>query len=77
MQCVGKELSSELSSEEKKEALQQAMAGKKILCPRPPGAVKRPQRSSAFFIENLLCTALSYERARRLAALFGGFRPGQ
>ena len=31
MQCVGKELSSELSSEEKKEALQQAMAGKRIL----------------------------------------------
>ena len=31
MQCTGRELSSELSSEEKKEALQQAMAGKKIL----------------------------------------------
>ena len=31
MQCVGKELSSELSSEEKKEALQQGMAGKRIL----------------------------------------------
>eukprot|EP01045_Picozoa_sp_COSAG04_P004647 COSAG04_NODE_205_length_20393_cov_45.275796_13_plen_2486_part_00 len=31
MQCTGKELSSELSSEEKKEALQQAMAGKRVL----------------------------------------------
>ena len=31
MQCTGKELSSELSSEEKKEQLQQAMAGKRIL----------------------------------------------
>eukprot|EP01047_Picozoa_sp_COSAG01_P057793 COSAG01_NODE_6725_length_3527_cov_1.558051_3_plen_371_part_01 len=31
MQCVGRELSAELSSEEKKEALQQAMAGKRIL----------------------------------------------
>eukprot|EP01048_Picozoa_sp_COSAG05_P015614 COSAG05_NODE_1900_length_3858_cov_2.298218_1_plen_899_part_10 len=31
MQCTGKELSAELSSEEKKQALQQAMAGKKIL----------------------------------------------
>ena len=31
MQCTGKELSAELSSEEKKQALQQVMAGKKIL----------------------------------------------
>ena len=31
MQCTGKELSSELSSDEKKEQLQQAMAGKRIL----------------------------------------------
>ncbi|MEC9396791.1 MAG: NB-ARC domain-containing protein, partial [Myxococcota bacterium] len=31
MQCTGKELSSELSLEEKKEALQQAMAGKRLL----------------------------------------------
>eukprot|EP01051_Picozoa_sp_SAG22_P004182 SAG22_NODE_218_length_14885_cov_24.733699_3_plen_893_part_00 len=31
MQCTGKELSAELSSEEKKQALQQAMAGKKVL----------------------------------------------
>jgi hypothetical protein len=31
MQCTGRELSAELSSEEKKQALQQAMAGKKIL----------------------------------------------
>ena len=31
MQCTGKELSAELSSEEKKQGLQQAMAGKRIL----------------------------------------------
>ena len=31
MQCTGKELSSELSLEEKKEALKQAMAGKRVL----------------------------------------------
>ena len=31
MQCTGKELSAELSSDEKKEALQQAMAGKRVL----------------------------------------------
>ena len=31
MQCTGKELSAELSSEEKKEALQQAMSGKRVL----------------------------------------------
>ena len=31
MQCTGTELSGELSSEEKKEALQQAMAGKRLL----------------------------------------------
>ena len=31
MQCTGKELSAELSSEEKKEALQQAMAKKRVL----------------------------------------------
>eukprot|EP01052_Picozoa_sp_SAG31_P019382 SAG31_NODE_1409_length_8471_cov_12.764931_5_plen_336_part_00 len=31
MQCAGKELSPELSSEEKKEALQQAMLGKRVL----------------------------------------------
>jgi hypothetical protein len=31
MQCTGKELSSELSSEERKEALQQAMSGKRVL----------------------------------------------
>ena len=31
MQCTGRELSPELSSEEKKQALQQAMAGKRIL----------------------------------------------
>jgi hypothetical protein len=31
MQCTGKELSAELSSEEKQQALQQAMAGKKVL----------------------------------------------
>eukprot|EP01048_Picozoa_sp_COSAG05_P005356 COSAG05_NODE_315_length_11604_cov_8.336375_6_plen_1129_part_00 len=31
MQCTGKELSAELSSEERKEALQQAMSGKRIL----------------------------------------------
>ena len=31
MQCTGRELSPELSSDEKKEALQQAMAGKRIL----------------------------------------------
>ena len=31
MQCTGKELSPELSSEEKKEALQQAMSGKRVL----------------------------------------------
>ena len=31
MQCTGKELSAELSSDEKKEALQQAMSGKRVL----------------------------------------------
>jgi hypothetical protein len=31
MQCAGRELSAELSAEERKEALQQAMAGKRIL----------------------------------------------
>eukprot|EP01046_Picozoa_sp_COSAG06_P105881 COSAG06_NODE_52146_length_307_cov_1.245192_1_plen_53_part_10 len=31
MQCTGKELSPELSSEEKQEALQQAMKGKRVL----------------------------------------------
>ena len=31
MQCTGKELSSELSSDEKKEALKQAMSGKRVL----------------------------------------------
>ena len=46
-------------------------------CPRPPGAVKRPQRSAVFFYENPFCMGLSYGRAGRLTALFGGFRPGQ
>jgi hypothetical protein len=31
MQCTGKELTAELSSEEKMEALQQAMKGKRVL----------------------------------------------
>ena len=31
LQCMGKELSAELSSNEKKETLQQAMAGKRVL----------------------------------------------
>jgi hypothetical protein len=31
MQCTGKELSAELSSDEKQEALQQAMVGKRVL----------------------------------------------
>jgi hypothetical protein len=44
-------------------------------CPRPPGAVKRPSRSSAFSIVNRCCMALLYGRAGRLTAKNGGFRP--
>jgi hypothetical protein len=47
------------------------------LCPRPPGAFKRPYRSLAFPYENPFCMALLYGRAGRLTTLFGGFRPGQ
>ncbi len=47
------------------------------LCPRPPGAIKRPQRSPVFSIEKRFSIALLYGRAGRLTALFGGFRPGQ
>ena len=46
-------------------------------CPRLPGAVKRPQRSLVFSIEDQFCMALLYGRAGRLTALFGGFGPGQ
>ena len=46
-------------------------------CSRPPGVVKRPQRSLAFSIANRFCMALLYGRAGRLTALFGVFRPGQ
>jgi hypothetical protein len=42
MQCMGVELSAELSSEEKQQALQQAMAGKKILLVRPRARCDRP-----------------------------------
>ena len=48
-----------------------------VLCPRPPGAVKRPSRSSAFSYENLVCTGLLCGRAGRLTAQNGGSRPGQ
>ena len=46
-------------------------------CPRPPGAVKCPQHSLVFSIEDLFCMALLYGRAGRLTALLGVFRPGQ
>jgi hypothetical protein len=46
-------------------------------CPGPPGAVKRPWRSSAFPYENPFRMGLLYGRAGRLTGLFGGFRPGQ
>jgi hypothetical protein len=52
--------------------------GARVLnCPRPPGAVKRPWRSSAFCCENTFCMGLLYGRAGCLTALFGGSRPGQ
>ena len=46
-------------------------------CPRPLGAVKRPQRSLVFYIEDYVCMALLYGRAGRLTAFLGGFRPMQ
>ena len=33
------------------------------LCPRPPGAVKRPERSLAFSYENPFCMGVLYGRA--------------
>jgi hypothetical protein len=42
-------------------------------CPRPPGAVKRPQRSLVFPIEIQFCMALLYGRAGRLTSLLGVF----
>ena len=39
-----------------------------------PGAVRRPL---AFPVANRFCVARLCGRAGRLAALFGGFRPGQ
>jgi hypothetical protein len=52
----------------------QPRAGPRALCPRPPGAVKRPYRPLAFPYENPFCMALLYGRAGRLTTLF---RPGQ
>ena len=42
---------------------------------RPPGAVKRSQRSLACYYEKPFCMEFLYGRAGRLTALFGGCRP--
>ena len=56
------------------------ISGRRVVladCPRPPGAVKRHQRSVAFSYANPFCMGLLYGRAGCFTALFGGFRPGQ
>ena len=47
---------------------------KQRVCPRPPGAVKRPQRSLAFSIENPFCMRLLYGRAGRAGRVTALFR---